>query len=263
MQRTKIALSVGVSFALAVMLTENYRRQSESNRQLAEVQSALSRVSANAPVRNVSQPAPLAVSSEITGSETARRQHNLDEILTIGWKLIDQRNPRQAAQAVRIFREGLVNVDPNSPELYNGLGRASLIAGSPREAIRAWRKGLELAPSFSDMQSGIGWGYWWLNDPSRAKIAWERALSINPRSLDAWSAMAWIDLALGRFGEAKRGFQELVTSDPKRTTWATGLAMAQGGNNNENQIAQFFRLPPIDRFDRPLAVDPAQGAQKP
>ena len=177
----------------------------------------------------------------------------------MGWKLVDQRDPAQAAKAIQIFNEGLANVDPKSPELYNGLGRALLVAGKPHEAIKAWSQGLELSPRFSEMQSGIGWAYWRLDDPYRAKEAWQKALSFNPHSIDAWSAVAWIELALASNSEAKRGFQELVNSDPKRKPWALGLSMARAGNSDLREISQFFALPPLNRFDRPLSIDRASS----
>jgi tetratricopeptide (TPR) repeat protein len=157
-----------------------------------------------------------------------------------------------------VFNDGIADVDPSSPELYNGLGRALLVAGRPREAIAAWRKGLTLAPNFSEMQSGIGWAYWWLNDPYRAKDAWQRALVMNPHSIDAWSAMAWIDLALGENSAAKGGFEELVKFDSGRKPWIMGLAMAQGHNADIRQISQLFPLPAPGMFERPLPIDPAQ-----
>ena len=262
-KKARIVLSVAASFAMVTMLLQSYRQQRETNRQLLEVQQALSHVTAASPLNTQPQVVPVILEGHDAGSATAMKRHNLDEILSLGWNLIDERNPQQAAEASLMFKEGITNIDPKNAELYNGLGRASLIAGKPCEAIAAWRKGLELSPTFSDMQSGIGWGYWWLNDPSRAKDAWEKALSMDPQSLDAWSAMAWIDLALGKYAEAKRGFGLLVCSDPKRNSWVMGLAMARAGNNSEYQITQFFKLPSLDRFSLPLTVDPAQGAQHP
>jgi len=265
-QRIKIVVSVLLSFVLVAGLVGSYRRQSETEQQLSEVKQALARNSSSAQSiapqqTNVPSTTPIVLDTQTDGSPTVRKQHNLEEILSAGWKLVDQRSPDQAARAVQIFSEGLANVDPKSPELYNGLGRALLVAGRPREAIKAWSQGLELSPQFSEMQSGIGWAYWRLNDPYRAKEAWQKALSFNPHSIDAWSAVAWIELALGNHSEAKRGFQELVNSDPKHKSWALGLSMARAGNSDVQEIAQFFALPPLDQFERPLSVDRANSTE--
>ena len=256
-RKIRTVLSVAVSFVFVILLVQSYRHQRETDRRLAEMQKELRGGSGMTKVEAQPSPRVVIVNEASSGSEAAQKQHNLDQILTIGWQFVNSRKANEAAKAVTIFSEGISNVDPNSAELYNGLGRALLVAGKPREAILTWRKGLALAPQAADMQSGIGWAYWWLNDPCRARQAWQRALAVNPHSVDAWSAMAWIDLALQRYNEAKNGFQELVQFDPSRKSWAMGLSLARAHNGDEKQIAQFFSLPPLERFTQPLPIDPA------
>jgi tetratricopeptide (TPR) repeat protein len=256
-QRIRVVVSVSASFILVSLLIQSYRHQRETDQRLAEIQKEIQNASIALLENGRSPLRPIVLDGGSAASETARNEHNLEEILNAGWKLVDERSPEEAAKAVRIFKDGIANVDPTSPKLFNGLGRALLIAGMPGEAISAWRKGLALAPDFSDMQSGIGWAYWQLNDPSRAEDSWRRALAMNPHSIDAWSAMAWIDLALGKDTEAKNGFRELVKFDSSRKSWVTGLSMAQGGNTNMREISQLFPLPALALFERPLPIDPA------
>lgn len=256
-QNIRIIVSVIVSFVLATVFVQGYRHQRETDQRLTEMQKALQAAAMTNPSSTSSAPKLVVLGGGPVGSEAARRQHDLEEVLSMGWTLVDLRSPDQAAKAVTMFKEGIANIDSRSPELYNGLGRALLVAGKPREAITAWRKGLALSPNFSDMQSGIGWGYWTLNDPHRAKEAWEKALTMNPRSVDAWSAMAWIDLALGKDAQAKKGFDELVKFDPNQKSWVMGLSMARGKNTDIAQISTFFPLPLLSAFERPLSVDPA------
>jgi tetratricopeptide (TPR) repeat protein len=237
------------------MLVQNYRHQSETDRRVVELQRIISGTPATHPSSMPETTVSVVLDDGTSGSEFVRKQRNLDEILNVGWNLINERDPAQAAKAVEVFTEGIANLDSGSPELYNGLGRALLITGNPSGAIAAWRKGLELAPNFSDMESGIGWAYWSQNDPARAKDAWQKALRINPHSADAWSAMAWIDLALGNCAEAKSGFQELSKFDSKRQSWAIGLSMAQGNNADIREISAFFPLPPLKAFEQPLPVE--------
>ena len=254
-QQIRVIVSVGVSFVLVTLLIQSYRHQRETDQRLAEIQKVLQDVSATRAQGARGPSNPVIIDGGSIGSEAALRQHNLEEILTVGWKLVDSRSPDQAAEAVTVFNEGIAHVDSRNPELFDGLGRALLVAGKPRDAIAAWRKGLALAPNFSDMQSGVGWAYWWLNDPYRAKEAWEQALVINPHSVDAWSAIAWIDLAVGKNAEAKRGFEELVKFDSGRKSWVMGLSMTQARNTDLKEISQFFPLPPLDKFQQPSPID--------
>jgi tetratricopeptide (TPR) repeat protein len=252
-QRIRVIVSVAVSFMFITLLVQNYRHQRDTDQRLAEMQRMV-QARANGSATAGSEGA--ANIHERGSVDDAGGRRDLEEILNRGWKLVGQRSPEQARKAIRLFSDG-IEENPANAELYNGLGRALLIAARPSEAIAAWRKGLTFAPNLSDMQSGIGWAYWWLNDPYRAKDAWERALVMNPRSVDAWSAMAWIDLALGKHADSKQGFEELVKFDSGRKSWVMGLSMAQGHNTNFSQVTQFFSLPALVAFERPLPIDPA------
>jgi len=252
-QRIRVIVSVAVSFMFIALLVQNYRHQRDTDQRLAEIQRMVQAPANGSATAGSEVPVHIHEGGYV---DDAGGRRDPEEILNRAWKLVDQRSPEQARKAIRLFSDG-IEENPADAELYNGLGRALLIAGRPREAIAAWRKGLTFAPNLSDMQSGIGWAYWWLNDPYRAKDAWERALAMNPRSVDAWSAMAWINLALGKHAEAKQGFEELVKFDSGRKSWVMGLSMAQGHNTNVSQVTQFFSLPALVAFERPLPIDPA------
>jgi tetratricopeptide (TPR) repeat protein len=254
-QRIRVIVSVLASFLVVTFLVQNYRHQRDTDQRLTEMQKIV-RASVNDSA--TARSGVIANIHERGFVDDGGGRGDLEEILDRGWKLVNQRSPEQARRAVRLFEDGIAE-NPASADLYNGLGRALLIAGRPREAIAAWRRGLTFAPNLSDMQSGIGWAYWWLSDPYRAKEAWERALVLNPRSVDAWSAMAWIDLALGKPAEAKRGFEELVKFDAGRKSWVMGLSMAQGHNTNFSHVTQFFSLPALEAFHRHSPIDPALG----
>src|SRR5262249_26578916 len=151
-QQIRVIVSVAISFVLVGLLVQSYRHQRDTDQRLAEIQKLLRDASTTRISNARGSLAPMILDSGPIGPEAVRKQHNLQEILDVGWKLVDQRSPDQAAKAVLVFREGIAKVNQSSPELYNGLGRALLVAGKPREAIAAWRKGLMFAPNFSDMQ---------------------------------------------------------------------------------------------------------------
>jgi tetratricopeptide (TPR) repeat protein len=251
-------LAILVFGVLGFLLWRNSAQQHSTEQRLAELQRQI-----NTAIHAGSQPAGLPAVPEIPTATTLTASQNLEllqtqrnvrTVIDEGWNLINQRNPKAAAQAVAIFREGLEKVDAKNAQFYNGLGRALLIASQPREAIAAWQQGLTLEPGISDMQSGIGWAYWNLHDPYHAREAWEQALALNPKSLDAWSAMVWIYLALGDADKSKAGFQVLYQSDHQNKDWILGLQMAQAKNSDPAQIAKFFPLPPLAAFSAPPAA---------
>jgi tetratricopeptide (TPR) repeat protein len=238
---------------------QNHAQQNAMEQRLADLQRQVTNASRSGLALGGQPVAPeiggqasvTTVSQDLTVLE---KQRNIRIVMDEGWRLINQREPHAAAQAAEIFREGLEKVDPKNGQFFNGLGRALLIAGRPRDAIEAWRQGLAVAPQISDMQSGIGWAHWNLQEYDRAREAWEAALNINPRSLDAWSAMAWVYLALGQTEKSKEGFQVLYLSDRQNKDWILGLQMAQAKNTDPAQISKFFHLPDLAALKGPASL---------
>lgn len=190
--------------------------------------------------------------------QTIEHQDQIDLVMRRGWELVDKRDPKSAEVAAEIFREGLRDVDPNNAQFYNGLGRASLVAAKPEDALVAFKKGLAIDPSIADMQSGMGWAYWQLHRPYEAKQAWEAALKIDPKSLDAWSALAWIYLALGENAKAKSGFILLIANDNKDNYAAQGLSMSRSAVRVDvKNVERFFPLPPLETLTTPPATTSA------
>src|SRR5271169_3311322 len=70
-------------------------------------------------------------------TEFAQNHQQVLDVMNAGWKLINQRSPGPAQNAADLFQAAINKIDPKSPDLYNGLGRALLIAGKPRDAIVA------------------------------------------------------------------------------------------------------------------------------
>jgi tetratricopeptide (TPR) repeat protein len=255
-----LAGSIILCLVLAVILVQNHLAQRTTDARLNQLQRQIEEQAASrGPASGASSPGatgvtrgPLIVDAAASlPTERAEKQHEVEQVMAAGWKLIDQRDPAAATEAAELFQAGITKIDGSSADLYNGLGRALLIAGKPREAIAAWRKGLAIQPKLADMQSGIGWAYWRLNDPYRAKQAWEQAVALDPRSPDAWSALAWIDLALGDKTGAVRGFKTLVDRNPQNQSWVIGLAMARAGNTDVAQIRLYFGMPELAAFEGP------------
>ncbi|HUO07530.1 MAG TPA: hypothetical protein VM008_04465 [Phycisphaerae bacterium] len=258
-----LIFSISLCFILAGAFLQNFRSQQHTQQQLADMQKRLDEkqpAAAPAPAA-ASATAPALIVQPAISLPTAYAQTHQQvlDVMNAGWKLINQRNPPSAQHAADLFQASIDKIDPNSPDLYNGLGRALLIAGKPLDAISVWKKGLKLSPTFAEMQSGIGWAYWNLHDPYHAKKAWDAAVALDAKSVDAWSALAWIDLALGEQEASKRGFQALLARDKDNAPWLMGLSMAKAGNNNLDEITRFFPLPALSAFTAPVP-DPAESA---
>lgn len=260
-------LSIVICFLLAGALVQNWRTQHQTQEQLQQLQREVQQKDASVRAAGPAAPDRAATASPSAApvvlqsgtalpTEYAQKHQQVLEVMDAGWKLINQRKPEAARHAADLFQAGIDKIDARSPDLYNGLGRALLIAGKPREAIAAWRAGLKLEPRFAEMQSGIGWAYWHLHDPFHAKKAWDAAIAIDPKCVDAWSALAWIDLAIGDQQASKGGFQVLLAFDRNNTSWIMGLSMAKAGNKNVEEIQHYFPLPALESFQTSVP-DPA------
>jgi tetratricopeptide (TPR) repeat protein len=248
----KLVCGIGACLIAVIVLVTYYNFKTKLEREAAEKAKPETRP-AVAVVRPGTGPATTR-----SAMETIEYQGKVENVMKHGWELINKRNPNAALLAAQLFREAIRDLDPNYAQFYNGLGRASLIAGKPNDAIDAFRKGLALDPTIADMQSGTGWGFWQLHDPYNAKQAWEAAVKIDPKSPDAWSALAWIYLGLGENAKAKAGFVALIALDDKNMDYATGLSMSRSGVPVDiQQVRRFFPLPAPEAFSKPLETAPA------
>jgi tetratricopeptide (TPR) repeat protein len=263
-KRTIIGLWAAVVAGAAVLFWQYRAQQRAMEQRLSDLQQQVASTTRSSWLAG-GQPLVPEVGTEMPVRSTTpdmtllEKERQIRAVMDEGWRLINERDPQAAAKAAAIFQEGLEKVDPQNPQFFNGLGRALLIAGRPREAIDAWEQGLAKSPQISDMQSGIGWAYWNLRDYYHAREAWVRALEANPKSLDAWTAMAWIYLALGDTEKSKQGFQVLYSTDRQNKNWILGLQMAQARNTDPTQIARFFPLPTLTALTSPADSATALG----
>jgi predicted Zn-dependent protease len=243
---------IGIVFGVSYC---NFQSHESTRRQTLEVSQTRS-LSMTVPSASIASSA----ASTRSVLETIKHQNDIDLVMTRGWGLIDQRNPKSADLAAEIFREALRDIDPANAQFYNGLGRASLLAGRPADALASFRNGISIDPTIVDMYSGMGWAYWQLHQPYNAKQEWEAALKLDPKSVDSWSAMAWIYLALGENAKAKQGFAILVARNTKDANAVMGLSMSRSAVQVDvNSVRKYFPLPDLRYLTTPPDTIPSSG----
>jgi tetratricopeptide (TPR) repeat protein len=184
--------------------------------------------------------------SDLAGATTStapasflQAQRLTSQVLQEGDKRLATQRPADAADAAKIYQEGIDKVDGQNPRFYLGLGHAHLILGRYSQALDAFTKAHDLAPSAPEPYSAQGWAYWNLKSYPAAKQAWEQAVAIDPKSIEAWSGLSWVYLALKRKDDALRGFNLLIfTMD--RNDWKMGRNLAAGANFDLAQIRVNF-----------------------
>jgi TolB-like protein/Tfp pilus assembly protein PilF len=87
--------------------------------------------------------------------------------------------------------------------------------GSTDDARNALERAKELAPNAPETAIAEGYFHYWGNlDYDRAIEAFDRALALKPNSMLALRGKAYVLRRLGRFEDAMRSFEQIVTLDP-------------------------------------------------
>jgi tetratricopeptide (TPR) repeat protein len=185
------------------------------------------------------------------------------DVLSEGFKRVLTQDRAQAAEAVKIFQEGIDKVDPDNAQFYSGLGRAMLILGKNDDALVAFAAAERRDPALADAVSGQGWAHFNLKQFAAAKEKWEQAAKINPKSLDALSGLAWVYLGLGDRDKSLAVFNVLIFSGTDRADWKIGRTMAAAGNTDLKQIRVYFPVPDPAAYAAPPASSPASAPARP
>jgi tetratricopeptide (TPR) repeat protein len=141
-----------------------------------------------------------------------------------GWQCLRESLYQRAAQR---FAHA-VRINPNDPDAWNGLGRASWSNGNTAQARQAWQRCLQILPICSDALYGMGQ----LALDGRQFDEAEKYLLAATAGEDkpaAWWSLTRIYLLQGRFADADTWAQRLVATDPENEDAAEMLAAAKAG----------------------------------
>lgn len=109
---------------------------------------------------------------------------------------------------------GELNRHPRNPELLEWRARLLLWAGQLDEAAAEWKEALTLAPYDADNWLGLASVYWRQASPKQALIAVNKALDLDPNRADAHLFRGRVVLVLQDPMEARREFQRASELDP-------------------------------------------------
>jgi tetratricopeptide (TPR) repeat protein/DNA-binding winged helix-turn-helix (wHTH) protein len=132
------------------------------------------------------------------------------------WLLVAQERFDEALTAVK---KGLV-VDPESPDLYNGLGTAYFHQNKYEEAITAYQRYVDLAPADPNALDSLGTCFQTIGRYEEAVAAFRRAITINPESRVAIIHLGHAYLQQGRYRAAVEQYQRFLQI--ARDDWGRG-----------------------------------------
>lgn len=99
--------------------------------------------------------------------------------------------------------EQLSRIHLNLGVSYMGMDRID-------DAIRAWKRAVELSPDYMDAYMNLGTAYQNKNMPDSTRTVWERALEVGGRSVVPRMALGRLALAEGRLPDALRYYNEIL-----------------------------------------------------
>ncbi|NJD66228.1 MAG: tetratricopeptide repeat protein [Chloroflexi bacterium] len=121
-----------------------------------------------------------------------------------------------------------------SPYSWLRAGMANENTGDHKGAERAFRRGLEIAPSDSELHNALGWTLFQEGQTAEAVTEYEQALAANPANAKAHNNLALALVELGRLEEAAGHFRKSLEIEPKAEIYSDlGFTMARLGRPDE------------------------------
>ncbi len=152
--------------------------------------------------------------------------------------------PRALLTGERLINEGKFNEAlaplteatlqlPRNAQAWNHLGLASHHAGHPNDALRAYRKALEVDVNLAPARFNLGCLLLEINQPGPAANEFAAYTLAQPKALDGWLKRGRAELLARQFDAADKSYRAALALNPKQPeVW------------NTLGIVQVFRTPP-------------------
>jgi len=138
--------------------------------------------------------------------------------LLTGERLLKEGKPEPAVVALT---EATVLL-PRNAQAWNHLGLASHHAGRPNEAIRAYRKALEVDVNLAPARFNLGCLFLELNQPAYAAVEFAAYTVLQPQSVDGWLKRGRAELLARQFDAASKSHKAALALNPKQPdVWNT------------------------------------------
>lgn len=178
--------------------------------------------------------------------ETARIER-AETLAAQGWQLWQERKLKEAAEAF----EAASKLDPESANIWNGLGWARMNAGDSVAAIVAFEKCVELEPEHPAGLNGLGQAYLAQAEFKKAEKFLTKAA---PQAPAAWFGLARLYLLTGEYKKAVKWIEKASSQQPDDPTLKAMLAAANEGKLPDELKKQ---LAPVGKPDSQPAVQAA------
>jgi tetratricopeptide (TPR) repeat protein len=112
------------------------------------------------------------------------------------------------------FTEQLIREFSNSEDPLILMGNVYRKQGNSAEAEKCWKKALELNPERPDVYIGMGWAAFEKGEYEKAIVFWRKAIEINPKIPAVHNSIAQTLIVLGKYDEVIKEAQEELKISP-------------------------------------------------
>ena len=147
--------------------------------------------------------------------------------------------------------EFLKSLPDSSPAVHLNLGDLYLKQRNTSEAIREYRRAIELRPRYPEAFNNLGLAYQWSGDTLAAERAYKDAIAIDSKFTKAYSNLGTLCLRRGRDREGLTWLQQAVRTDSNDAIACSNLGHAYRRVNDVNGA--------LKSYLRALTVDPSRA----
>jgi len=127
-----------------------------------------------------------------------------------------------AIEALKFWRK-VLELDPRRPDVYKSMGWFAMQKGQYEQAIAYWRKALEVAPQMPDMHNSIALALMGLGKQKEAIEELEKDIQISPNSNFSYFMLGQIYLQQKEYEKAKKNYEKAIALLPSYTNAYYGL----------------------------------------
>jgi tetratricopeptide (TPR) repeat protein len=116
-----------------------------------------------------------------------------------------------------------VNLEPDFPISYIGLGYAHYFSGDYDQARKNFEHAVSLQPDSLEAHTGLGWTYSQQEDHDLARQEFNQVLSVDPQNLDSHLGLGWLYLNEFDLENSRKEFEYVKSMAPENAEAYYGL----------------------------------------
>jgi len=146
-----------------------------------------------------------------------------------------------AIEALKFWRK-VLELDPRRSDVYKSMGWFAMQKGQYEQAIAYWRKALEVAPQMPDIHNSIALALMGLGKQKEAIEELEKDIQISPNSNFSYFMLGQIYLQQKEYEKAKKNYEKAIALLPSYTNAYYGLFTVCTRLNEHDKAQEYIAV---------------------